>query len=316
MNKKSIKITFKKVIYLTIIFALLFFTIGCNIVSGYIDDTNDDDDDDNTNMVVDNTKAIIVTVDGLSFVNTLLGTSGLDNIQNSNNYLKSNLTKLINSESISSFTWSGDANDTAAILASSVSGLRKFLIDNYNEAKAKNKAFIVVSHSWGTFLSYLALSLEPQIECDLFITMSCPLGTSSGVSTEEDIVYNYTNVELFLMPSFDIVNDYPHANVFYNFWANGDLISGPLTGKIPVITNVHDVQVDDGISDNRTVVDSYFWHKFTTLGDEVVNTSDSNYLIYTIYLASILPFPYDINPTRNAFINQVVDLIQTASSSY
>jgi hypothetical protein len=306
MNKKS-NFTFKNFIYLAIICASLFFTINCNMLSGV---TNDDTNGD-AHKVVDNTKAIIVTVDGLSFVNTLA--LGITTIQNSNDYLKSNLAKLINSETIRSFTWGGDAGNTHTILQFSNSGLRKFLIDNYNEAKAKNKAFIVVSHSWGTFLSYLALSLEPQIECDLFITMSSPLGTASGLpDSPEKIVRDYTDGQLSVM-SFDILGpSYPHAKVFYNFWANGDLISGTLTGKIPVTPNVQDIRVDQGITDSRSTVDCYFWHKFTTLGAEVVTDSD-----YILYLVSIGLLPPDyISPTRNIFINQVVDLIQTASSSY
>jgi hypothetical protein len=309
MNEKS-SIRYKNITYATIIFASLFFSIGCSILSDYIDDDANDD----TNTVIDNTKAIIVTVDGLSFANTLLGT----NIEKSNDYLQTNLKNIINSELIRPFHWNGNAGDTAAILASSDIGLRKFLIDNYNEAKVKNKAFIVVSHSWGTFLSYLALSLEPQIECDLFITMSSPLGTASGLpnGSFEKIVRDYTDGKLSAM-SFNILGpSYPHVKVFYNFLANGDLISGPLTGKIPGTPNVQDIMVDEGISDNRNIEDCYFWHKFTTLGNEVVNSSDPNHLVYTAYLATILPFPYDINPIRNAFIKQVVDLIQTASSSY
>ena len=42
-----------------------------------------------TTTIVDNNKAIIVTVDGLSFANTILGTT----IPNTDNYLQTNLKK-------------------------------------------------------------------------------------------------------------------------------------------------------------------------------------------------------------------------------
>lgn len=299
------KIIFTNLFFLTIIFTALFFTIQCNppSTSGNSDDTED----------TDNTKAIIVTVDGLSFANTLLDPFGLENIQKSEDYLKTNLSKLDNSESIRSFTWSGDAGDTAVILQSSYTGLRKFLIDNYNEAKAKNKAFIVIGHSWGTFLSYLALSLEPQIQCDLYITLSSPLGTASGLplTSPEGIIRKYTDDKLTEM-SFDILGtNYPNTKKFYNFWANGDLVSGSLAGKIPVTLNVQDVKIDEGINDNRDIAGTYFWHKFTTLGDEVVTVTDPSYPIYLAYLISI--GINDITPARNTFINQVVSQIQTAS---
>ncbi len=300
---KIIKIVIKYFIFLTIFVTTLFFTIQCNIPS-----VNNKSDDDKK---IDNTKAIIVTVDGLSFANTLLGgPSGLENIQNTNNYLNTNLTKLINSESIRSFTWSGDAGDTAAILQSSNTGLRKFLIDNYNEAKSKNKAFIVVGHSWGTFLSYLALSLEIQIQCDLFITLSSPLGTASGLpASPEKIIRDYTDARLLEM-TFDISGPkYPNAKVFYNFWANGDLISGPLTGKIPAVLNVQDVRVDQAIADQRDLTGCYFWHNFTNLGDEVIK--DATFLPYLAYLVTL--GINDINPTRNTFISQVVSQVQSAS---
>jgi hypothetical protein len=261
-----------------------------------------------TNTAVDNSKAIIVAVDGLSFVNTLVGTT----LEKSNDYLQTNIGKLIKSPSIRQFHWNGDGAQTSALLASSDVGLRKFLRDNYQEARDKNKAFIVICHSWGTMLSYLALSLEPQIRCDLFITLSCPLGTASGLpSSPEQIVRDYADARLAEI-SFNVLGtSYPNAKVFYNFRSYGDVISGPLSGKIPTEANVIDVQVDQGISDLRDVPSTYFWHKYLTLGDEVVDGSDPSYSIYTTYLLSVGII--NINPRRNEFVAQVVSLIQTAS---
>ena len=289
-----------KKVCLTIIFIGLFFPIQCNKPS---------DNNDNTEEK-EKKGSIIVTVDGLSFVNTLLSSFGLNNIQNTDDYLESNLIGLINPETIRSFTWNGDAEETSTILQSSDTGIRKFLFDNYNEAKAENKAFIVISHSWGTFLSYLALSLEPQIECDLFITLSSPLGTTSGLTASEDAVRSYTDDKLDEM-SFDIQGtNYPNVNVFYNFWANGDIISGILTGKVSAAINIQDIKVDEGINNQRDLLGCYFWHNFSTMGDEVI--TDLSHTFYLVYLASIgVP---DITPTRDAFLNQIISPIQTAVS--
>ncbi|MBN2546911.1 MAG: hypothetical protein JXB50_14010 [Spirochaetes bacterium] len=290
--KVKVKISFLNFIFRTLILFSLLFILGCDLIP-------------NDNTVEYNSKAIIVTVDGLSFANTLV--MGTAVIQNSNDYLKVNLKKIINSKLIRSYTWSGDAEDTAAILSSSDSGIRKFFLDNYQEAKETGKAFIVVCHSWGTFLSYVALSLEPTIECDLFITLSSPLGTASGLpDSPEKIVRDFTDAKLAEL-LFDISGiAYPDTKLFYNFWANGDLISGPLSGKIPASLIVHDVKIDQVISDYRYITDAFFWHKFTALGEEVV--TDITYQVYLISIGIL-----DISPTRDVFINQVTDLIQTAS---
>ncbi len=291
MNKK------RSADFINLIFKVFFFGLILIISScGFIPDENTPEE---------NSNAVIVAVDGLSFANTLVLGSSV--IQESSDYLKANLKKIINSNLIRSYAWSGDAEDTAVILASSGSGIRKFFRDNYQEAKDSGKAFIVVSHSWGTFLSYTALSLEPQIDCDLFITLSSPLGTASGLpASAEKIVRDYTDAKLAEL-SFDIAGSaYPNVKLFYNFRANGDLISGALTGKIPAALTVHDVKVDDGISDNRFVTDCYFWHTYTTLGDKVL--TDAACQIYLGTLGII-----DISQTRNSFLNQVTDLIQTAS---
>ena len=100
-------------------------------------------------------------------------------------------------------------------------------------------------------------------------------------------------------------SNYPDVKVFYNFWANGDIISGPLSGKIPVILNVQDIMVDENINDQRDLSGCYFWHTFTTLGDDV--TTDPVHIAYLISIGI-----NDITPTRNIFINQVISLIQTA----
>jgi hypothetical protein len=109
---KISKITVTHFILLTIFSISIFFNAECTL--------------SNPDPVVDNSKAIIVTVDGLSFVNTLLET----NIQKSDNYLQTNLVKLIKSDSIRPFQWNSNAEDTAELLQSSNSGLRKFLIEN------------------------------------------------------------------------------------------------------------------------------------------------------------------------------------------
>jgi hypothetical protein len=175
-------------------------------------------------------KAIIVAVDGLSFVNTLLSV----NLEDTEHYLKSALESMnlgVTNSDIVSFDWSRDANDTAG----AVEDLRELLRIQFERAEREKKKFIVVGHSWGTFLSYMALSFESTvgnpIHCDLFITLGSPLGTyyaHDSLWWEEVAVNGYVNEWLFLLNFSDCADCYPRTNRCVNYWAWEDVISGPL----------------------------------------------------------------------------------------
>lgn len=130
-----------------------------------------------------------------------------------------------------------------------VPALTNVLRAEYEYAKKTGRKFVVVTHSWGSVLSYLALALESQgpdpITADLLITLSCPLGTHNiplnwmnyldptGVGAATILAYDteigFTDKQrfAFVPPPFNTVLK-PRVKRAYNFWAIGDWVSGPL----------------------------------------------------------------------------------------
>ena len=221
--------------------------------------------------------AVIVTVDGLSFVNTLLFPGS--GIEDNDQYLETALENMnldLEDTSIEGFSWSRDANDTAE----TVEALRTFLKEKYGTALAANKRFIVVAHSWGTVLTYLALSSQSnqvsqneRVYVDLYITLGSPLGTDNAHSgsnyAEETLVINYTA---------NWVNQYsfcatclPLADEWVNYWAWGDVISGPLDGFVPFEENLSwsDRKIDSASTSTgyagRNTGTTVIWHMYDSL---------------------------------------------------
>lgn len=158
-------------------------------------------------------KTIVYTIDGLSFLKVfgdivgrlLVGsTSPLFGIitddwihwSRRNNYLKDAILYSMpdlnfDSSQIVSFSselsdidssWDGNANDTPKLLRNLITSLGSAS----NKAIAEGSKFIVVSHSWGTVLGYLALEYMPWVEPDLFLTLSSPLGSMKGTADKCD----------------------------------------------------------------------------------------------------------------------------------
>lgn len=222
-------------------------------------------------------RAIIVTVDGLSFKNTFnIINQFMGAVHDANEaYLKSALSELdldIDKNDIVNFPWNRDAKNTVNL----VTKLRKFLRQNYERALEEKKKFIVVSHSWGTVLSYLALSFESQVsvplECDLFITLSSPLGTEF-VPIQSDCIdatmisnqiQNFVSMFFKIMDFSNCVNCYPKAKNWYNYWAHGDLISGPVK-YYSFINNVRVENENTNLCDARSKQSTDIWHRYTNL---------------------------------------------------
>jgi len=190
--------------------------------------------------------AIIVTVDGLSVANTF-GDLFDEDSDDYDNYLGSALESMsleelgISDSDIIPFTWSRDAEDTLSVVVT----LEEELIRQSDNATSQGKKFIVVSHSWGTYLTYVALANlstgEDPVIPDLYITLSSPLGSMWAHEGQpyyfEKQVIDYVvkwNIELAW-------RGYPHSHRHVNYWAWGDAISGPLGQMLP---DVEDVQVD------------------------------------------------------------------------
>lgn len=279
-----------------LVLMLLFVTAAC------------DKEKDDEETPAGTSGAIVVTIDGLSFVDTLIQTDLTDDI----NYMPANIRKIIDidEDNVRPFIWDGDAEKTEELVTDEQSELRVFLREAYEGAVEGDRPFVVIGHSWGSVLAYLALAEDQDIECDVLITLSSPLGTESGVSADETKVREFTDKKLDDAGLDIATGDFPRAKSFLNIYCNGDLISGPLVGKVPPAAAVSDYKGDDGLASKRELAGLFLWHRYTTLGDEVVNTEDPLYAAYAAYIA--LLGEDDISSQRERMIEEVVSRIEDA----
>ena len=224
--------------------------------------------------------AIIVTVDGLSFIDTLLSMKmNIDiDIDPEIDYLATALAGIPNTQvfSLPGSQWNGNAETTKQ----AVDYLRAFLRSKYNEAKSQNKKFIVVAHSWGTVLSYLALSYESKgsdpINCDLYVLLGSPLGSANAPHLSypavnvltyptEGVISIYVIEWLQRLKFSSCFNCYPHADRVINFWVWGDIISGPLS-EFAFSTPVEDVEwATQSRNEGRDPFNILEWHGYDSL---------------------------------------------------
>lgn len=276
-----------------------FCLVGCGFPNGQSpeDSTTDTTTDTTTGTTTESAAArkdILVAVNGLQFTRTLPGElleafgANLSFATNREDYLNPALTPWLgDGYDIRTFDWTGDATETGDILQPVGSGsLRAFLRAAHAEARTEGVRFVVVSHSWGTFLCYMALAMESTgedpIECDLFITLSCPIGANNAGSITDPLDAAVSAYAEAWMEDLGFAiggGSYPRAKRFLNYWAWGDCISGPLAGLAPAAAGALDVQVDifgvrDATSLKRGIDDVRFWHEFTTLNPEVANDPD------------------------------------------
>ena len=133
---------------------------------------------------------------------------------------------------IEAFTWSRDVGDTYV----SVNRLSVRLEEISNLCIEQNKPFVILSHSWGTVLAYLALKKNPKIHVDKLITMGSPLDSiTPGVW---ELTHNYVQ-DFIYFNHFEL----PYVNEWKNYWAVYDWISGsiPGTSNIKITSSFFDV---------------------------------------------------------------------------
>ena len=131
----------------------------------------------------------------------------------------SHLANLINEKigTIAGFPWSRNIYDTEK----TVMVLSNVLEGAYKLSKDANKPFVIVSHSWGTVLAYLAISANSNIIVDKFVTLGSPLNAQS------ETVNSFTKVYV------DSANPLPNVRQWHNYWAGCD----PISGTIPAANN-------------------------------------------------------------------------------
>jgi len=235
-------------------------------------------------------KDIVVVVEGLQFkefwddvarvvvaassiaVGDLLGALQALNIEfefDEVDYLAKELTST--SWEISHFDWNRDASFTAT----HVDKLKEHLESEYNRAQCSGKKFIVVSHSWGTFLTYAALSKLAEegrpVLVDVYITLSSPLGTYSVLEdyplSEKPTAVIDAAIALYVW-SWEQRLDLsvaPKIGRWINYWSWGDCMSGPVSSRF---SWVEDRQISPSSKlynpTTRAILTPY-WHKYTSL---------------------------------------------------
>jgi hypothetical protein len=176
-------------------------------------------------------------------------------------------------------SWDGVANDTDKTVPILVDVLRS----EYHKARAANKKFILITHSWGTVLAFLALNYAPSVLPDLLITLSSPIGSKYVTNPpnylfwgpftvaflQNQLIDGYYNLQKYLTelkmlplqpinPPFLNQEIYPEKK-WINYWAMGDVFSGPLNGfRSQIIDNADQSAI-------RTWDNLWIYHAITSL---------------------------------------------------
>jgi pimeloyl-ACP methyl ester carboxylesterase len=133
--------------------------------------------------------------------------------------------------SIIPFAWSRnvyDTDDTVQILSKTLEETSKLCIQ-------KGKPFVILAHSWGTVLAYLAIKDNPNIHVDKFITMGSPLKSQS------------LDVRYFTKYYAPNVSSLANVKLWKNYWSKCDPFSGNIPflkeNNIKISTDVFDIDI-------------------------------------------------------------------------
>ena len=235
--------------------------------------------------------AIIFLADGIDINAMIPNISGIPPETRKTDYLYDPINAMVKAMGIPNITiyhqfiWSGDPGQTWSDdpqKPNVLKNLKEQLVTQYNDAKALNEKFIVISHSWGAALTYWALSdLATTVKPDLYITLSSPLAPPSvfyfnqgfpTLITKDLVVSAYVSYWEFTLQN-DKANHWigePNTVRHINYWAWGDPISGPMSS---LKQGIEDVQVDSSTSTIlgdfiRNLATLLHWHPFTGLADQ------------------------------------------------
>lgn len=110
------------------------------------------------------------------------------------------------------FIWSRNIYDTGDYVKELSNRLET--LTNFN--KQTNSPLVILSHSWGTVLAYLAISQNSNIHVDKFISLGSPLNSQNPIVNDFTKLY----VERVEQPS--------NVERWHNYWAKCDPISGDI----------------------------------------------------------------------------------------
>jgi formylglycine-generating enzyme required for sulfatase activity len=217
-------------------------------------------------------------------------------------------------------SWHGDANYTQNIV---VKELVKTLNSWYNEQhEALHKKTIIITHSWGTVLGFLAL-MHSNVNPDLFITLSSPLGTQNifkstknpldgvvvtyvqkQILDTEIKIANYRLLHFRKYPPYVVKAHDPYFGKWINYWAYGDIFSGPIKPDIMFRkTYTPPARLDDKkIDESNTERDwksTKIWHGITSLNED---KWDKHFDGNTMYLDMGKSFRDEVERTIKNFL--------------
>jgi len=230
---------------------------------------------------------VIVTVDGMSFINAILPWDP----DPQDFYLRTALREIIQEHGLGldpEDVWGLDwyPQDPVQDSAAAILDLAAMMDRAGRRAVEEGKAFILIGHSWGTFLLNAALGLttNPDPEAnpvlnpiqppDLIVTLGSPLGirqlpdlpAERVVESYVDLVRGQAEAELGPIPVAS------PGGRWVNFWAWGDVVSGPLagsawTGDLPVEDLAVDLELEgrQPTAIRRTVPNTFLWHDYISL---------------------------------------------------
>jgi len=203
----------------------------------------------------------VIVIDGMNFfaIGSLTGDSGTGYLYAA---IESSNRELITDKigPIQPFYWSNDPF-WHEINEVTVHSLTDILRSAYTHTKATNAPLIIVAHSWGTVLAYVALEQNPDIIVDKLVTLGSPLETITPVIKDK------TNYELMRCGAFPI-HALPNVIVWHNYWILCDLFSGSISAAL---NHMFDVSaLDDGLCHRAYYKkDSTEWGSILT---DVLNT--------------------------------------------
>ncbi|MHC1743985.1 MAG: hypothetical protein AB9873_13265 [Syntrophobacteraceae bacterium] len=162
----------------------------------------------------------VITIDGMDFATTFV--PGWPDMPTMYLYeaipQKARETITKNVGIIVPFPWSRDTVDTA----DAVDKLHELI----KRLTVNNEPIVVLAHSWGTVISYIAAQLHEDIYIDKLITLGSPLGSRIPGC------YLYT---ASMLEAFDITSVARSDNIreWHHYWVDCDRISGEIYSLSP-----------------------------------------------------------------------------------
>lgn len=168
---------------------------------------------------------IVITIDGINpkatGTSSIFGDSGTGYIYSAFDIK----TRQAISESIGPiqpFYWNNDPGLYELFTGNAVKSLTEILKTAYAQTKSTKSPLVLVSHSWGTVIAYIALHNNQDIVVDKFITLGSPL------ESKNPYVWSYTLTTLnrhFILSASPLEN----IKVWHNYWSECDWISNNIT---------------------------------------------------------------------------------------